>query len=247
MVVSLEDRVIETVSEEAGPAVMPVKRRNAPVLWSESKSLACLVCAVGIVAGLADTAQAQDKLLSVTWSDPEIATFVEARKEAAARGLTPAQPSPLDQLKLPVLAFEGAPGLVQSSFPGLGPQPTGTREVHTDPTNPVWYQVVDTYGDVSVSVSADLRIQHTFDASYPLYDTKPPGAAPSAGPQVSVFDGTVEDGMEGAIAEYTIMRFGVPYTVTIECTAATKDRCADVAQIAKDSELLKLVAANPPR
>jgi hypothetical protein len=43
------------------------------------------------------------------------------------------------------------------------------------------------------------------------------------------------------------MRFGVPYTVTIECTAATKDRCADVAQIAKDSELLKLVAANPPR
>ena len=52
--------------------------------------------------------------------------------------------------------------------------------------------------------------------------------------------------MEGSIAEYTVTKFGVPYTVTIECTAATKAQCQDIAQIAKDSALLKLIAATPP-
>jgi hypothetical protein len=196
-------------------------------------------------AGCAD-AQADDKLLSVEWSNSEIASFVAARKDEAARGLAPAEPSRLDKVKLPVLGFQGAPGLIQNSFPGLGPQPTGTRDIHTDETNPVWYQIVDTYGDVSVSVAADLRVQHTFDENFPIYPTTEPGAAPSVGPEVSVFDEEDEEGMEGSIAEYTITRFGVPYTVTIECTAATKAQCADVEQIARDSELLKLIAATPP-
>jgi hypothetical protein len=193
-----------------------------------------------------EATRAADTLLPVDWSSAEIKSFVEARQEAAARGLAPAEPSRLDKVKLPVLGFQGAPGLVQSSFPGLGPQPTGTRAIHTDETNPVWYQIVDTYGDVTVSVAADLRVQHTFGADYPVYPTTAPGAAPAAGPEVSVFDKEDEEGMEGSIAEYTIMKFGVPYTVTIECTAATKAQCADVGQIAKDSELLKVLAATPP-
>ena len=121
-----------------------------------------------------------------------------------------------------------------------------TSEIYTDEMNPVWYQIVDTYGDVTVSVQADLRVQHAFGDDFKIYPTTPPGAAPQAGPQVSVFDASQEEGMEGAIAEYTVMKFGVPYTVTIECTAATKARCADTGQIAKDSELLKLIAATPP-
>lgn len=205
-----------------------------------------MILAVGsALAGVA-TALAADTLLSVDWSSSEIKSFVAKRKEDAARGLAPSEPSRLDKVKLPVLGFEGAPGLVQSSFPGLGPQPTGTRAIHTDETNPVWYQIVDTYGDVTVSVAADLRVQHTFGADFPVYPTTPPGAAPSAGPEVSVFDQEDEEGMEGSIAEYTVTRFGLPYTVTIECTAATKAQCADVGQIAKDSELLKLIAATPP-
>ncbi len=194
----------------------------------------------------AQPARAEDRLLSVDWSNPEIKSFVAARKDEAARGAAPVAASRLDKVKLPVLGFEGAPGLVQNSFPGLGPQPMGTRAVHTDETNPVWYQIVDTYGDVTVSVAADLRVQHTFGADYPIYSTTAPGAAPTAGPQVSVFDENDEQGMEGSIAEYTVTKFGVPYTVTIECTAATKAQCQDIAQIAKDSALLKLVAATPP-
>jgi hypothetical protein len=195
---------------------------------------------------LAGPAFAAEQLLSVQWSDPDVASFVAARKEEVARGAAPVAPSRLDKVKLPVLGFADAPGLVQNSFPGLGPQPTGTRDVHTDETNPVWYQIVDTYGDVTVSVAADLRVQHSFGADYPVYRTTGPGAAPTAGPEVSVFDENDEQGMEGAIAEYTVMKFGVPYTVTIECTAATKAQCQDIAQIAKDSALLKVIAATPP-
>jgi hypothetical protein len=206
------------------------------------------VVRAGIVALLAGagSAYAEDRLLSVDWSSPEIASFVAARADEVARSAAPVAPSRLDKVKLPVLAFDGAPGLVQNSFPGLGPQPAGTRAVHTDETNPVWYQIVDTYGDVTVSVAADLRVQHAFGADYPVYATAGPGAAASAGPEISVFDENDEQGMEGSIAEYTVTRFGVPYTVTIECTAATKAQCQDIAQIAKDSALLKLVAATPP-
>jgi hypothetical protein len=192
---------------------------------------------------------AADKMISVDWSNTELKSFVDERTAEAARGLQPQLPSELDKVKLPVLAFQGAPGLVQTSFPGLGPQPSGDRKIHTDEKNPVWYQIVDTYGDISVSVQADLRVQHEFDAAYPIYPTTPPGAAPQAGPQVSVsvLDAENEEGMEGAIAEYTITKFGVPYTVTIECTAQTKARCADTSQIVKDSELLKIIAAQPPK
>lgn len=233
---AVRSKIESTQSPVQSPVVARIALRYLQVLG------ACGLALCAAVTG----ARAADTLLQIEWSDPDIQNFVEARKADAGRGLAPAEPSRLDKVKLPVLGFQGAPGLVQSSFPGLGPQPTGTRDIVTDETNPVWYQIVDTYGDVTVSVSADLRVQHTFGADYPVYDTTPPGAAPQAGPQVSVMDGTVEDGMEGAIAEYTITKFGVPYTVTIECTAATKERCADVTQIAKDSELLKLIAATPP-
>lgn len=205
-----------------------------------------MMMVVAAVFSAAGSARAAEQLLSVDWSNAELKNFVAAKKEDAARGAAPVAPSRLDKVKLPVLGFEGAPGLVQNSFPGLGPQPMGTRAVHTDETNPVWYQIVDTYGDVTVSVAADLRIQHAFGADYPIYPTSGPGAAPTAGPEVSVFDDNDEQGMEGSIAEYTVTKFGVPYTVTIECTAATKAQCRDIAQIAKDSALLKVIAATPP-
>ncbi len=215
------------------------------------------VLGLALAAIAVPPAYAED-MIGVDWSGGEIKQFVDQRKAEAARGAAPQLPSGLDKLKLPVLAFQGAPDLVQSSFPGLGPQPMGERAVHTDDANPVWYQIVDTYGDISVSVAADLRVQHKFDANFPVYGAPAaaptPGAAPSAAPapgaaapsDVSVFDSTQEENMEGTIAEYTITRFGVPYTITIECTAATKARCADVNQVAKDSELLKIIAATPP-
>lgn len=189
-------------------------------------------------------AAAADKLIAVEWSDPEIRSFVAA--QAPARSLGPTADDQLAKLKLPVLAFDGTPGVVENTF-RLGPRPATERDVVMDEENPVWYQLVERYGDVTVSVSADLRIQHTFAPDkFPIYENTSRGAAPQAGPVVSVFDDRASGGEEGYLAEYTVTRYGVPYTVTIECTDAAMDECRDTTQISKDAELLKLIRATPP-
>ena len=206
-------------------------------------TLAALTVAGALTAG---AAWAADKLIAVQWSDPAITSFVAENAGRAPRSLGPTEDDKLAKLKLPVLAFDATPGVVESTF-RLGPRPATERDVVVDDDNPVWYQIVERYGDVTVSVSGDLRVQHEFDAAnFPVYDNKSAGAAPQAGPAVSMFDDRNEGGEEGYLAEYTIVRFGVPYTVTVECTDAAKNECRDTAQISKDSELLKLIRANPP-
>jgi hypothetical protein len=187
-----------------------------------------------------------DRLLAVDWANPEIAGFVKDQAANPRRSLGPAADDKLAKVKLPVIAFEGMPGVVEKTF-RLGPKPQSERDVVVDEQDPVWYQIVERYGDMTVSVEADLRVQHEFPADYPVYGTARQGAAPQAGPEVSVFDDGNPEGVEGLVAEYTVMKFGVPYTITIECSAAAKDQCRDTGQIAKDSELLKLIRANPPQ
>lgn len=197
------------------------------------------------LVGAAPVVCAADKLIEVQWSDPQIKDFV-ANRAAAAPSLGPADDQ-LAKLKLPVLAFEATPGIAENTF-RIGPRPATERDVVMDEANPVWYQIVERYGDVTVSVSADLRVQHQFSPdAFPIYENKSAGAAAQGGPVVSVFDDRASGGEEGYLAEYTIMRYGVPYTVTVECTDAAKDECRDTAQISKDSELLELIRANPPK
>lgn len=202
-----------------------------------------MILAAAVVCA-APAAHSADKLIAVQWSDPEIRSFVAT--SAPPRSLGPAADDRLSKLKLPVLAFEGTPGVVENTF-RLGPRPATERDVVMDEENPVWYQLVERYGDVTVSVSADLRVQHEFSPdAFPVYENKSRGAAPQAGPVVSVFDDRDSGGEEGFLAEYTITKYGVPYTVTIECTDAARDECRDTTQISKDSELLKLIRATPP-
>lgn len=202
------------------------------------------IVAMSLVCASASFSQAAGKLIEVQWSDPEIRSFVASN--AAPRSLGPAADDQLAKLKLPVLAFEATPGVVEKTF-RLGPRPATERDVVMDEENPVWYQLVERHGDITVSVSADLRVQHEFSPNkFPIYENTSRGAAPQAGPVVSVFDDRDSGGEEGYLAEYTITRYGVPYTVTIECTEAAKDECRDTTQIAKDAELLKLIRATPP-
>ena len=187
-----------------------------------------------------------DKLLTVDWGNPEIAGFVKDQAANPRRSLGPAADDKLAKVKLPVIAFEGMPGVVEKTF-RLGPKPASERDVVIDEDDPVWYQITERYGDMTVSVEADLRVQHEFPADYPVYGSARQGAAPQAGPEVSVFDDANPESVEGLVAEYTVMKFGVPYTITIECSASAKDQCRDTSQIAKDSELLKIIRANPPQ
>ena len=201
--------------------------------------------AIAVFAASAGLAHAADKLLPVDWSNPELQALAKEQQTSAGRSLGPQADDKLSKLKLPVVAFDHPPGVVENTF-RLGPKPATEREVVIDEANPVWYKIVENYGDLTVSIEADLRVQHEFPSSYPVYGQSAPGAAPTAGPVVSVFDEQNENGIEGLMAEYTIMRYGVPYTVTIECSREAKAQCNDTSQIAKDSELLKTIRANAP-
>jgi hypothetical protein len=209
-----------------------------------------IVAAAGLLA-IPHGWAAGDAAIKVNWNYPELKSFTADREALRSAGVEPEVDAGLANLQVPVLAFEQPPEVVTRNL-RAGPEEV-ERAVHSDPANPVWYQIVEDYGDVSVSVSADLRAQHTSPADFPIYDKPAPGAAVDGGdardaaPSVSVMDEAAEEGMEGYIAEYTITRYGVPYTVTIECTEAAKDQCKDKAQLAKDSVLLKLVAGGPPQ
>lgn len=202
--------------------------------------------ACALLASAPGIAHSADKLLAVDWSNPELQALAKEQQASSARSLGPQADDKLAKVKLPVVAFDAPPRVVENTF-RIGPKPATEREVVVDEDNPVWYKITENYGDLTVSVEADLRVQHAFPSSYPVYRNEARGAAPSAGPVVSVFDEQNENGIEGLIAEYTIVKYGVPYTVTIECSQEAKAQCNDTTQIAKDSELLKTIRANAPQ
>lgn len=216
-------------------------------LWASAMRAVWVMSLAGLALATApgSPARAENKNLAVDWNDPELKGFAESRAADSANGAAPEEESKLAKLQIPVLAFERPPEAVTRNL-RAGPEAEPETSEQFDPENPVWYQIVQDYGDVTVSVSADLRVQHTFDASHPVYDKVAPGAGVSDEPQVSVMDENSEEGMDGAIAEYTFTRFGVPYTVTVECTTAAREQCKDTAQLAKDSALLKVVGGQAP-
>ena len=191
--------------------------------------------------------QGQEKSIQVDWQSPEIAAFVRERAANPPLSVSAgsADEAKLARLKLPVLAFDTPPSTASNAF-ATGARPQLERTIITDDADPVWYQIVDRYGDMTITVEADLRVQHQFPSNYAIYGPSSQGAAVE--PQVSVFDERTEEGMEGAIAEYTVYKFGqVPYKVTVECTQRNKAQCKDIAVISRDRELLKLISARPPQ
>ena len=205
-----------------------------------------LALAAGLCLLLPRPGFGQEKSIRVDWQSPEIAAFVRDRAANPPQSVGPGSPeeAKLARLKLPVLAFDTPPATAGNAF-ATGARPQLERTIITDEAEPVWYQIVDRYGDMTITVEADLRVQHQFPSNYPIYGPSSQGAAVE--PQVSVFDERTEEGMEGAIAEFTVYKFGqVPYKVTIECTQRNKAQCKDIAVISRDKDLLKLISARPP-
>jgi hypothetical protein len=204
---------------------------------SKSKLLVTTIAA-GVLLPLAGGAQ--QARLSFDRNDPEIQAFVTQRA-AAPRALA-AEDAGMAAVRIPVLAFDAVPVLVQRSLaPGTPPQ--RERSFITDPADPIWYSIEDDYGDIVITVKADARINHTFPEGYPL---APEAADPSAPPQISVLDGALEPGLEGLIAEYTVYKFpNLPYTVTVECAAHLREQCRDLSLLAQDKDSLRLQAVPP--
>jgi hypothetical protein len=186
--------------------------------------------------------------IKVDWSDAEIQKFSKERATKPPTTLGISQENRLNSLKLPVLAFDSVPQLVKNtSAPGL--QPTApTRQVLLNETDPTWYQINDQYGDVSISVQASLTVHHDVSKDTIYAPATPSSASVQADPQISVFDENGEPGFEGLIVEYTVYKFpDIPYTVTIECTKLAKEKCRDLPVIAKDKDLLTLIAVPPSK
>lgn len=207
-------------------------------------SLALLGC-LAIVGGVASQLAAQDrastvqKKLKVDWADEELRTFNRARGAAVSGS------AKLADLRLPVMAFEDVPQLVRNA---LGPdaKPTVPRQIITDAKSPYFYTIEDTYGDITISVSADLRINHDLG---PQFQTTSPTRAASATPgtrapaKISIVDGSNEGNQDQIAIEYTVQRFpNIPYTVTIECGKKSKAQCKDTAVITKDQLLLRVIS-----
>lgn len=207
------------------------------------RAVSRLFMATALAAGVAASASAADRLLTVDWKNPEITKFVTDRTTNPPLSVGPGDDVKLSKLKLPVLGFDVPPQIVANSF-AAETRPRLARKILMDEKNPIWYQLVDRYGDLTITVEADLRVQHELPASTPLYG--PAGQGAAAEPTISVFDDRSEAGMEGAIAEYIVYKFpNIPYTVKIECSARNKEQCRDISTIGSDRSLLKLISARP--
>ncbi|KUO59556.1 MAG: hypothetical protein APF80_03440 [Alphaproteobacteria bacterium BRH_c36] len=207
----------------------------------------CVALAVLLAAPVGAQSPAGSKaapgMMDVNWNDPAIKSFVRDRQTNPPQSVGPEDEAKLSRLKLPVIAFDRPPGVVSRAF-GAEALPARQRQVVMDPDNPVWYTIVDTYGDLTVVIDADLRIQQQLPAGTQVF-TPPQGIA--AEPHVSTVDRGVEEGMEGLIAEYTVLKFpDIPYRVTVECSPARKQHCTDEDAILRDRESLTIISARPP-
>jgi len=204
----------------------------------------CAALSLSVIA-LPHAARADQ--IKVNWGDPEIQTFSKAHATSQPMTLGISQPDRISGLKLPVLAFDSIPQLVKNTAPpGLAPT-APTRQVLMNDADPTWYQINDQYGDVSISVQASLTVNHEVAKSTIYAAPTPPGLTVENDPHISVFDENGEPGFQGVIVEYTVYKYpDIPYTVTIECTQQAKEKCRDLAVVAKDKDLLKLISAKPP-
>lgn len=218
-------------------------RVGRPVLgmpaWAAGLVLAGVAVTGWAVLAQDRTASGQG-LLKVDWADPEIAS---SRMTRSAGGGAPTAAS---QVQLPVLAFDGVPQIVKN-VAGADAAPIKPRSFVSDPKQPYWYHLTDTYDGISISIDADRRVNVEGDAKFQIGGAAP-GSRASArakgGPApVSISDGAAE-GMEGIVIQYTVQKFpDIPYTVTIECSTKAKAQCKDLAVINKDQAMLKVISA----
>jgi hypothetical protein len=220
-----------------------------------------LIAAVVVGTGLAAALRAQSPTSSpsprpagsieVDWNDSALTALRSSARAGTAQShpsLTAAESQRLRRLKLPVLAFTATPALVRDVL-GPGAQASAARKVIFDAANPVWYQIVERYGDITITVDADLRVNIAGQSNFPIHQkstARSDGSAAPAAPRISILDGTTEQGMEGVTAEYTVYRFpNIPYTVRIECIGAAKNQCRNRALIVQDQALLQPIAGSP--
>ena len=98
-----------------------------------------------------------------------------------------------------------------------------------DPKDPTTYTVRHRYGDVDITVSADLNIQGEYD-----------GSAPAVPPGGIVVEAAGRD--EPPIARVTLYKFRIPYVIDVECGSQHATLCRNEKQLRALAERLALVS-----
>lgn len=197
---------------------------------SSHRSLAgILIAAVGLAAGSAYAGS----LIAVDNAHPDLQKM---RSAAPPAGLAAPERSRIDKLKLPVLLPDPAVTR-QAAAATVAPKPT----IVTDDDDPVWYHAETDLGGVSISVEADLRVQHEFPEGFATYGEKAAGAAPEAAEPLH--GERAEEGMANQVGQVTVTRYNVPYTITVTCEQPDTEKCRNTERMARDGSILKLFAA----
>lgn len=207
-------------------------------------ALPLVAVTLAIAFPMAASGQSQ-RLLEPDWNHQDVKEFTDRPRSASPEAGGAA--SPLDDLALPVLKFVKTPEAGERAMRS-SPEVAAKHSETFDKANPVWYQITDDYGDVTISVEADRRIQNVFPEGHERSGSgdSERSASPQEDTDINVIDQKAE-GIDGYITEYTVFRYGIPYTVTIECESASKESCLDKAKIAAEKEELKVVGGRPPQ
>jgi hypothetical protein len=199
------------------------------------------IALTALIGGLASQLWATDrtvsgqKKLKVDWGDAELKALPRTRALTVS-----GDQAVLAKLLLPVLAFSSVPQVVKNVY-GPDAKPTVPRKIVTDPDAPYFYTIEDTYGDITITVSADVRINQESGTDFAT-STPPPAVSPAPAAKITVSGGQAGEG-EGVELQYTIIKFpNIPYTVNIECGPKAMAQCKDLAVVAKDQQLLKVLS-----
>lgn len=184
--------------------------------------------------------------LRVDWNDPAIAGL--SQRQGAAPGVFRAQQARVDGLKIPVLGFTAPPEIARRVM-GAQARETAAPEIVFDVANPIWFHLEQHFGDVTVTVDADLRVDRSAADAFrtqPAAGGRVAATAQQQDSRISVLEEGAQQGEGGVMANYTVYRFpNIAYAVTISCSGALQKACRDTAVITRDQTLLRVIAGRP--
>jgi hypothetical protein len=150
---------------------------------------------------------------------PELRAQRERQAQQPGIGATmrSGDPATAPALKLPVLELPSAVLLAgaRSGTPGT-PSSAVERVAVTDDREGLWYAITDTIGDVSITVSADLRMVEGVQGA-----TAAGAGFDEEGMAVAVAD-RADDEWEAPQARVVVKRYGgLQYVIEVECAPET--------------------------
>lgn len=179
--------------------------------------------AIATSAAFACYARAQG-LIDYNKNDTAILNF----KAATPGGESSVGGARIKSLGLPVLDFKQPPVAGAAGFES-GVTPRRGLAIY-DPKSQYTYSIRHVYDGVIILVSADLRISQDVAGASPVSD------------QDIVIEPTPPDEKLDLLARAVVYRFGIPYTIDIECKPNRAQICKSEAEIRKIIGKLQLVS-----